>query len=492
VKDTRRRNRPLPEQGGQVGGPLPRRAERAGRGIAFGIIAVVVVIVALSCWRLSHPAADRVPRSAGEPTAKATAPRASDSSTQQTLEIDAPVPTTVPALMEEAEQVVGRLVQRFPRDPYALDCAAKAHLYLGHTTEAAEYWDRCLQSDSQAAFAHEGLGRVAGMKSDYEEAVRRFRTAIELFPASSDTSWLADTACQLADTLMKLGRTEQAVDVLERNIRVCPDSAKSHLLLGQLRLQSREFEKARQSFEETIRIQPESSQAHFGLATALRRTGEQVKSAQSMKIFQELNAKKSKVRTRMKFQEEEPEELAAKVAMTYTHAGQIYEQHGDLPGAERHWRRAALLSQTNVAARVLLAAHYVKTTRPVDAIKAYKELTAIEPANPMHHWQLAMLHVRMGQFEPAEAALETVMKLSPESAQGYVALAELYEQSGQKLAAAKRLAEEAVRIDPVAPHYALLSRVCARAGDEAGALQAARKAKELGTHFVRPQPPNGG
>ena len=82
------------------------------------------------------------------------------------------------------------------------------------------------------------------------------------------------------------------------------------------------------------------------------------------------------------------------------------------------------------------------------------------------------------------------MLLSPANVAARVLLAELYVQSGQKLAEAIQLAEEVVRIEPVPPHYALLSRVYARVGDEAGAVQAAQKAREQGSlGGTGPSPP---
>jgi tetratricopeptide (TPR) repeat protein len=381
--------------------------------------------------------------------------------------------------MDEAQRVVGRLIERFPDDPYAFDCAAKAQLYLGRTNQASVYWNRCLELDSQAAFAHEGLGRIALMRSDYDTAVAHFQEAMLLRPALADTTWLAETACQLADALTKLGKTEEAIEVLQKNIRACPDSAKSHLLLGQLLLQLREFQRAVASFEVAVRLAPRSSEAHFGLATALMRTGARDKSVQSMNTFRQLRTNKKAVRTRMKFQEAEPKELAEKVAMTCTHAAQVYGQHGDLPEAERSGRRATMLSEKNVASRVFLADHYARSRRPDKALDLYRELTTIEPDNPQRFWQYAMLCVRLRRWESAETALETVVDLSPRHSPGYVALAELYLRTGKKLPEAKRCAEEAIRIEPVAPHYALLSRVCARTGDEAAAREAARKAREL-------------
>jgi len=482
VKDPRRRHR-APAQPAE-----PRERRGAGRARIWRLlIAAVLILLPLSLAGVWWSRGARAPADPMRPTGQqAAAPSAAPGQPSPPalpalpeLKPDAPVPTTVAGLIDEAQRVVGVLAQRFPDDPYALDCVAKAHFYLGNTGQAAEHWSRCLELDPRAAFAHEGLGRVADLNSRYEEAATHFQKAVELSPSLADTRWLSDTVSQLAQTLMKLGQLPAARQALEQHLRDGPPSAKNHLLLGQLLLQMREYEPAAASFQASIRIQSNQPEAHFGLATALKRTGRDTESAAAMEEFQKLREHKSKARTRMKFQEAEPLELAGKVATTYAHAGQAYMQHGDAQVGEQHWRRATRLSPTHVDARAFLATYYLQSGRPADALQASEELAAIEPANPMHHWRLAMLHRRLGQFEPAEAALRTVITLSPERAEGYAALADLYLQSVRRPDAARPLAQQAVQLEPTAEHYALLSRVCAQLGDQDAALDAAQQAQQL-------------
>jgi tetratricopeptide (TPR) repeat protein len=483
-------NRPLADLDSGVAGEPLHSARRPSRRMLFALVLVVAGIAAVCWWRRSRPTdrggedqpnlAEARPESLLE-EAPTTLPSIGKPSPDAPSipQPDAPIPKTVPGLMEEAEGVVVRLVQRFPDDPYALDCMAKARFYLGNVTAASEYWDRCLALDPRAAFAWEGLGRVAASKGEYEEAAAAFRKAMELRPELPDTAWLSETACQLAEVLMKLGEVEEAIAVLEESIRVSPESAMAHLLLGQLHLQVRKYEKAKQHFEEVIRVEPTLSHAHFGLANALSRAGRREESLKCLERFQKLRARESNIRRGVRAKEEEPRVLARTVAKTYRHAGQIYQGHGDLQEAERHWRRAAVLSPRYTGCRMSLAILYEQTNRLPEALEMYRQLAAIEPANASYSWRSGMLSVRLGQFEPAEAAFKRVVELAPDSAQGHAALAELYLHSNQKVVEAKKLAEEAVRLDPVAPYYALLSRACARTGDEAGAKSAAEKAMEL-------------
>lgn len=459
-------------------GAAEEESPRSGEGRSWRIVLFLVVsaggIVAVCWWGLSSlvdregedgpKVAEVDPRRLAESAPPVPAQPEPAPHRPPTWDPDAPLPETVPELMEEAEQVVDRLVERFPDDPQALDCMAKTQFYLGRSTTASEYWNRCLELDPQSDFACAGLSRIAAIKGDYEEVAALLHRAVTLRPASADPGWLSDKTCDLADTLTKLGKVDEAIATLEENVRVNPRLAKSRLLLGQLYLQSRKYEKAKGEFEEAVRIRPALSHGHFGLATALARTGDRERSSLSMERFKELRAKESAARTGTKSKDEEPKVLARTIAMTYAHAGQIYRNIGDMEEAERHWRRASLLSPQNTACRTFLAILYQETNRLPEAVETCKQLAAIEPANPIHLWQLGVLSARLGRVKEAETAFESVVEAAPLISLGYAALAKLYLETNQNLDEAERLAREAVRIDPIEAHRALLSRVCEKTG----------------------------
>jgi hypothetical protein len=69
--------------------------------------------------------------------------------------------------------------------------------------------------------------------------------------------------------------------------------------------------------------------------------------------------------------------------------------------------------------------------------------------------------------------------MTPDRSWGYVSLARLYVQANRKLDQAKTYAQTAVRLEPVAANYRLLSEVCMKIRDLAGARAAMRLAAEL-------------
>ena len=115
-------------------------------------------------------------------------------------------------------------------------------------------------------------------------------------------------------------------------------------------------------------------------------------------------------------------------------------------------------------------------TGPENVLLPLKSLRATD----VSLWlRLGQLHARLEEFEQAEQALRQVTSLAPQRALGYAALAQLYLPWKGRAAEASTAAGEAVRREPTAANFALLSAVRDRCGDTRGALEAIEKALQL-------------
>jgi superkiller protein 3 len=120
--------------------------------------------------------------------------------------------------------------------------------------------------------------------------------------------------------------------------------------------------------------------------------------------------------------------------------------------------------------------YYQKAGRNEEALRMCQEMIRAEPTNGLHYIGLGNLCARLGRRPEAEAAYRQAVDLAPDRPETHFALGQYYLQSNSNLVAAVRLAQEAVKLAPRAPHYYLLGRVCARTGDRSGALAAIEKA----------------
>jgi tetratricopeptide (TPR) repeat protein len=83
------------------------------------------------------------------------------------------------------------------------------------------------------------------------------------------------------------------------------------------------------------------------------------------------------------------------------------------------------------------------------------------------------------RYEAAEQAFSKVCELAPDQSIGYRSLAELYLDTNRNLPEALSLAEKAVRIDPTAVSYYVLSEAYDKNGDRPGAIAAMERAVQL-------------
>lgn len=417
-----------------------------------------------------QPATSDLPPAGSSPPLETPAP-----ATPAPLPIapDPPPPESAAELMEEAKLNLDRAVLAFPDDPDVIEVKARLLYYSGDSSAAAESWERCLELNPGYAYAYHGLGRVAAKKANYEEAVALQRKALTLIPGFSDA------ALALADSLMKLGKIEEAVKVLEDDLRANPESIQSHAAIGHAYLQANEYAKARDAFSAVLGLQPNSPRAQFGLTTALARLGQGDESKKAMERFKQLEAEKTEVRTEVRARFDDLREMCTRVAVHYTHAGRVYLAHGLLTEAERLCRRAAVLDSDNTDCRIQLAALYQRNNRPEESLEMCRQLTRIAPENSIYQLNLGVMYANLGHSDAAEETLKEVIRLAPGHSEGHASLARLYLHGGRQLAEAQRLAREAVRIDRIAPNYFLLSQACAAGADRAGAISALREAIRL-------------
>ncbi|MCZ7638384.1 MAG: tetratricopeptide repeat protein [Verrucomicrobia bacterium] len=87
---------------------------------------------------------------------------------------------------------------------------------------------------------------------------------------------------------MDLGRTAEAIEALQRAVRLPEPTSESYYLLGQASLQSGDYLRAKESFQRAIVLLPDHTQAVFGLYTACLRLGLTEEAARYREQFQRL------------------------------------------------------------------------------------------------------------------------------------------------------------------------------------------------------------
>lgn len=361
-----------------------------------------------------------------------------------------PAPVDGPELRAEAAAFFEKLVQRIPDNPDALEVKARFHLLIGESQEAKECWEETLRLAPDYAYAYHGLGKVAMLNAEYEQAVEHFQKAI------GGQSGNVDLAHDLADAYTKLARVDEAIQLLQKTSEQHPESTATWVQLGHAYLANRDFEKAREAFEHALRLTPDLPRAQQGLGTALMRLGEREK-AKALLEAQRANRVAGKNRSA----EETFEDELAEVSKRYVFAARVYLANGHSEEAEFALRRATVFQPREESAWALLLSYYQKQNRLSDAIAAAEEMCRIAPRNASYQFTLGILLGQAKDVAQARRAFQEVIRLAPQSVEGYQALARLLLSARQDWDHCIELARKGVELRGAASDFELLAQAYA-------------------------------
>jgi len=385
-----------------------------------------------------------------------------------------PPQLTSEELLKEEMEVTQQLVKDFPVETAPLALLGTTYETLGNSLEAVKCWEACLKLNPMFAMAFHHLGMNAIKKTEYEEAIRLGRKAVEIDPA------MPGVHGSMGRALLYLGKPREAVVELEEEVRLSPRASLEYFLLGQAYLQLNAYEKAKANYEKAAQLQPDDSRAYYGLAAACDKLGENEKAAEYREKFDKLKSGEWNALNRDLIRHNDLATLRDRVLLAHLSAGRMYRQAGGLSSAEEHFRRAVALAPANAACLRELATLYQIAHREQDGLEICARIREIEPGDAINILNIGMANARLQRFDAAEAAFQKVIELAPQQGEAYRALAGMYLQSGRKLREAKSLAETAVRLQPTtAANFLLLGRACDKTGDVQGALSAVERAMGL-------------
>ena len=179
------------------------------------------------------------------------------------------------------ENIADLVITKTPISPYDIECH-------GYQFDSNNNWSE-IGEELISKIANYYNSKVTNNKSSLHDSVQtdvqaKMRKVRELFEkqdyrnvVESCISLLEDNPehipalSKLANSCVKIGSTQQALDIYERIVRINPIKDKVHVKIGQLRNQQNNFEGAVQAFKKAIAINP--NQPHWiytNLGTLLR------------------------------------------------------------------------------------------------------------------------------------------------------------------------------------------------------------------------------
>jgi tetratricopeptide (TPR) repeat protein len=343
------------------------------------------------------------------------------------------------ALKKEELGVVRQLARDFSSSFEPIVLLGSVLFRHGQTAEALAIWEKVLQRDPNRPRVHEDMGWFEMQKGHYEQAIAHWQKVLAIDPRTPNIY------SGIARALMGLNRHGEAIEALQKEIDISPESSFSYFLLGQEYLQQKQYEQAKAAYEKAIALQPDMTNAYYGLFNVCARLGQRDKAREHMATFKKLKADDMKVLKDRNDAFNDLIDMRQDAAETFLKAAQAYQAAGKLPRAEQLLKRA----------------------------------TQLHPQDGTYHLHYGALAMQMGNLPAAEQAFRKVIELAPQSSRGYSGLAHLYLQVNRKLPEARQLAEEAVKREPSAFNFYVLSWARDRNGDRPGARAAIKRALQL-------------
>ena len=379
----------------------------------------------------------------------------------------------IAALKREEMELAERLMRDFPNSVDAFVIMGNVWEGHGDAIEAVRFLKKALEIDPKRPDVYKSMGWFAMQKGQYEQAIAYWRKALEI------NAQIPDIHNSIAMALMGLGKQRESIEELEKDIQITPNPVFSYFMLGQGYLQQKEYEKARKNYEKAIALRPDYTNAYYSLFTVCMRLEQRAKAQEYMAVFRKLKAEDMKI---LKDRNEVFEDLVNMrkgASETYTHAGKMYQDNGNLQRAEELLKRAAALDPKNALCLMKLASLYQTTNRISDALQMHKKISQIEPENPTCYLNIGLFSTQLRRLTDAEEAFRKAIALAPKSSIGYRELAQLYLKMGKSLPEARELAEKAVALEPIAINYFVLSWACDINGDSENGLKAIEHAIQL-------------
>ena len=257
---------------------------------------------------------------------------------------------------------------------------------------------RATRLDPNSAQAFNNLGIAYFDKAKYEDAVEMYRKAIEL-----DASY-AEPHNNLGNALRALGKTKDAVECYEEALKLRPDYAEAHNNIATLLGESGRLEESEKALRRLIELRPDKLDAYRHLANILVH---QNKTADAINL---LNEAVKRDRTNIP-------NLTALVR------GHI--KHGTYHVAERVAKTALELEPDNPEVLCVYGQACHDVDRHHEAIEYFEKALEKRPEYGEARNMLAVALKAVGNFERAEAELNTLIERQPGMVGAYSSMADM-------------------------------------------------------------------
>jgi len=318
---------------------------------------------------------------------------------------------------------------------------------LDQRYEAAfEILDEVLRADTTQIDAWHTKAKIAYSTGKLAEAKEAYEQVIVLGPKKVLSRIVADSELGLARTLIALGKDEDALEIVQRQVSTGLNHPGPKYLRAVLAYRAGDLEKARQDLQEVLAKFPNHQMSNLLLGAvhyAQRDYGQAEMYLSRFVSSAPAHTEGLKLLAATRLRLDKPEQaldtLSSKMDSSSNDiqllsligeaalAGEDYEQ------AEKFFKRAVVVDPTASSIRAELAKVYVRSGQYSRALQELEELEVLDKKKALVLKVSTLL--KKGDIEAARRTAREVVDASPDDPDAHTLLASVYAVSGSKKAA---------------------------------------------------------
>jgi tetratricopeptide (TPR) repeat protein len=295
--------------------------------------------------------------------------------------------------------------------------------------------------DHAASYYHYGMAHMYEEmmamygRSEYgAKAIEEYRKAIDADPSSEYLN------AALAELYARTGRVRDAVLESQEILKRDPNNLEAHKLLGRIYLRSlgdtqsgtpshEVLNLAIEQYEALVKIEPENADNHLVLGGLYIWNKDLVKAEGEFKTAQQVDPGSEEAVTQLaRLYAEEGDSKraiatlnsvpeAGRSSKIYSAMGATYEQQKDYKNAIAAYQRALVLDKENLDAMRGLAQNLANDNQIEAALNQYKTLQASDPQDWQASIEAARLYRHVGKFDLAMESLKKAEALTQDSSE---------------------------------------------------------------------------
>ncbi|MCU0569808.1 MAG: tetratricopeptide repeat protein [Oculatellaceae cyanobacterium Prado106] len=292
--------------------------------------------------------------------------------------------------------------------------AALGGLYAAQQlwSEAIAAYQTCLSLDPNYAEAYRSLGSIyASLEEPELEAINRFQ-AVKLQP-----SWAtADNQFTLGNSLMAVGKVEEAIVCYQRAIELRPEMLEAHYDLGVAFNQLQQWPLAEAAFLQALQINPNHAPSHYGLGKLAEQQEQFPKALAAYGQAAQLDPESANIHYSLSgiliqlkdWQAALPVcqravELVPDQSWGHHNLGYVYLHNQQFAAAAESLQRAIALNPDFSWSHYHLGDACTKLERWEEAIAAYRRMIQLDAEFPWSYHNLVDLLLRLNRWDEAIA-----------------------------------------------------------------------------------------